>query len=171
MFKNTFKGKKVLLTGNTGFKGSWLTTWLKLCGADVYGYSIGIPTSPSMYLELGLEDRINNKYGDIRSQYEFERFFIDTKPDFVFHLAAQAIVSESYKNPLDTITSNVVGTTNILKTLSKVDFNCIAVLITSDKVYENLEWNWGYRENDVLGDRWQEFADMMTMTCHRSKSE
>jgi CDP-glucose 4,6-dehydratase len=153
MFNNTFKGKKVLVTGHTGFKGSWLTTWLKLCGAEIYGYSKDIPTNPSMFKELGLEDRINNKFADIRNEDEFEKYLMDTKPDFVFHLAAQAIVSESYRNPVDTITTNVVGTTNILKALSKIDFNCVVVLITSDKVYENVEWNWGYRENDVLGGK------------------
>ena len=153
MFGNTFKGKKVLITGNTGFKGSWLTVWLLKMGAEVYGYSNGILTEPSMYKSLRLEQKIHQHWGDIRQREEFAEYINQVKPDFLFHLAAQAIVSTSYKEPFDTITTNVVGTAAVLDAIKDYQETLTAVIITSDKAYDNVEWLWGYRENDRLGGK------------------
>lgn len=154
MFSDIYRNKKIIITGNTGFKGSWLTTWLLSCGAKVYGYSIDVPTNPSMFVELNLQDKIEEqKFADIRDKETFADFVNKIKPDFIFHLAAQAIVSTSYKNPFDTITTNVVGMASVLEVLKSVDWNLTAVLITSDKAYDNVEWIWGYRENDALGGK------------------
>ena len=120
MFKNVFKNKKVLITGHTGFKGSWLSTWLLKLGAEVIGISKDIPTNPSMFDLLNLKDKIKKDYRvDIRDLEIMEEIFFNEKPDFVFHLAAQPIVSVSYKDPIETITSNVMGNTNILELLRK----------------------------------------------------
>lgn len=154
MFCDIYRNKKIIITGNTGFKGSWLSTWLMQCGAKVYGYSIDIPTHPSMYEELNLEQKIEEQiFADIRDKDSFAEFVNRIKPDFIFHLAAQAIVSTSYKNPYDTITTNVVGTASVLDAIKNVDWNLTAVLITSDKAYDNVEWIWGYRENDAMGGK------------------
>lgn len=152
-YNNIYQGKKVLITGNTGFKGSWLTTWLLSLGAEVYGYSDGIPTSPSMFEVLQLENKISQKYADIRDKDSLRRYINEIKPDFIFHLAAQAIVSVSYQYPLDTITTNVVGTANVMESIREIDWDCTCVIITSDKAYDNVEWIWGYRENDSLGGK------------------
>lgn len=154
MFKNVFKNKKVLITGHTGFKGSWLSTWLLKLGAEVIGISKDIPTNPSMFVLLNLKDKIKKDYrADIRNLDIIEEIFLNEKPDFVFHLAAQPIVSVSYKDPIETITSNVMGTTNILEILRKAEHECTAIIITSDKAYDNIEQVWGYRENDALGGK------------------
>lgn len=153
MFNSVFKNKKVLITGNTGFKGSWLSTWLTLCEANVFGYSLNIPTSPSMFEALDLENKINHKFGDIRDKECLEKYINEIKPDFIFHLAAQAIVSTSYANPLDTITTNTIGTAVVLDIVKEIKWDCTVVMITSDKAYENVEWIWGYRENDTMGGK------------------
>lgn len=153
IFGEVYKGKKILLTGHTGFKGSWLTTWLLKLGGEIVGVSHDIPTQPAMFDELGLEGRVKHIRADIRDLAEMKRTMKAERPDFVFHLAAQAIVSISYDDPVDTVTTNVVGTMNILEALRDVDWPCVAVLITSDKCYENVEWVWGYRETDVIGGK------------------
>lgn len=152
-FNNVYRGKKVLITGNTGFKGSWLSAWLLMLGAEVYGYSNSIPTQPSMFEVVGLPDRIHHHYGDIRNKEEMSDYVQAVKPDFIFHLAAQAIVSTSYKEPFDTITTNVVGTASVLEAIRNITWNCTCVLITSDKAYDNVEWIWGYRETDAVGGK------------------
>lgn len=152
-FSNIYRGKRVLITGNTGFKGSWLTTWLLAMGAEVYGYSIGIPTSPSMFETLGLEGKIHQHYGDIRDREDFNRYVQATRPDFLVHLAAQALVLTSYKEPLDTVTTNVVGTAVVCEAIRNITWRCVCILITSDKAYDNVEWIWGYRETDRLGGK------------------
>ena len=152
-FNNIYKNKKVLITGNTGFKGSWLSTWLVMLGAEVYGYSLDVPTEPAMFKVLDLENRIKNKFGDIRDKEAFNEFVRVVKPDFIFHLAAQAIVSISYKKPFDTVTTNVVGTASVLEAIRNINWNCTCVLITSDKAYNNVEWIWGYRETDGMGGK------------------
>lgn len=152
-FNNIYFGKKVLITGSTGFKGSWLSTWLIKLGAKVYGYSIDIPTNPSMFETLKLSEKINNCFADIRNIEMMDKCIQDVKPDFIFHLAAQAIVSRSYKEPFETITTNAIGTASILEAIKKIKWECTCVLITSDKVYDNVEWIWGYRENDTLGGK------------------
>ncbi|MBS1680685.1 MAG: CDP-glucose 4,6-dehydratase [Bacteroidetes bacterium] len=152
-FGNVFANKKVIVTGNTGFKGAWLTVWLLKLGAKVVGISKDVPTSPSMFGVLDLKNKIKHYEKDIRDIETMKKIFDSEKPDFVFHLAAQPIVSESYTNPIETITSNVVGTANILEALRGLKNRCNAVIITSDKCYDNVEWTWGYRENDPLGGK------------------
>ena len=141
------------MTGHTGFKGSWLTSWLLKLGSEVVGISKDIPTQPAMFEELGLKKRIRHVQGDIRDLTALKELMGSVQPDFVFHLAAQAIVSTSYTDPAETITTNVVGTMNVLESLRILDKSCVAVLITSDKCYDNVEWVWGYRENDRLGGK------------------
>jgi CDP-glucose 4,6-dehydratase len=153
MFNNTFKNKKVLITGNTGFKGSWLSAWLLNLGADVYGISNDIPTKPSMFEVLNLKDKVTHYKEDIRNSKAIIDIVKDIKPDFMFHMAAQPIVVTSYKDPVDTISTNVMGTTNILEALRIINHHCIAVIITSDKCYDNVEWVWGYKETDALGGK------------------
>lgn len=153
MFDNVYHGKKVLLTGHTGFKGSWLSTWLLKLGADVVGASKDIPTNPSMFKILNLSDKIKHIVLDISKFENVKKIILDEKPDFVFHLAAQAIVSISYKNPLETISSNVIGTTNILEALRISNHECTAIFITSDKAYDNVEQIQGYKENDQMGGK------------------
>tara|TARA_R110002050_G_scaffold57423_3_gene128988 strand:+ start:127127 stop:128227 length:1101 start_codon:yes stop_codon:yes gene_type:complete len=153
VFNNVYKDKKVLVTGHTGFKGSWLTTWLLHLGANVIGYSKDIPTTPSMFQELQLEDKINHCVADIRDLNAFNNIMASEKPDFVFHLAAQPIVSESYLNPIETISSNVMGTANVLEALKISNHKCVAIIITSDKAYDNVEQIWGYKEDDKMGGK------------------
>lgn len=153
MFENIYRGKKVLITGHTGFKGSWLTTWLLDLGAEICGISKDIPTTPSMFEELQLQDKIEHHIEDIRDLDTIRTIIVDFKPDFLFHLAAQPIVSLSYREPLETISSNVMGTAHLLEILRSLEHNCNAVLITSDKCYENVEWIWGYKETDHVGGR------------------
>lgn len=152
-FDNIYKGKKVLVTGNTGFKGSWLSTWLTMLGADVYGYSIDVPTTPSMFESLDLAEHNHHMFGDIRDREKINGYIQEVRPDFVFHLAAQAIVSTSYAEPFDTITTNVIGTASVLEAIRNITWQCTCVLITSDKAYDNVEWIWGYRETDALGGK------------------
>ncbi|MFB2777580.1 MULTISPECIES: CDP-glucose 4,6-dehydratase [Shewanella] len=153
MFNNIYNGKRVLITGHTGFKGSWLTTWLLQLGANVCGISKDIPTTPSMFEALKLSDKIEHHICDIRELDKTRNIINQFKPDFLFHLAAQPIVSLSYSEPLETISTNVIGTANILEILRNVSFQCTAVIITSDKCYENVEWVWGYKETDPVGGR------------------
>jgi CDP-glucose 4,6-dehydratase len=153
MFNNIYKGKKVLITGNTGFKGSWLTIWLLKLGANVYGIAKDIPTVPSMYNELGIKNKITHYDNDVRDLDSVVRIIKEVKPDFLFHLAAQALVSVSYSDPIETITTNVIGTTNILEALKQSNHHCVGIFITSDKCYDNVEWEWGYKETDALGGK------------------
>jgi CDP-glucose 4,6-dehydratase len=153
VFGNKFLNKKIIVTGNTGFKGAWLTVWLLQLGAKIYGISKDIPTNPSMFESLGLADKIKYFQKDIRDLEVMRQLFNEIQPDFVFHLAAQPIVSSSYLDPIETITSNVVGTANVLEALRGVKNNCNVIIITSDKCYDNVEWTWGYRETDALGGK------------------
>jgi len=153
IFGDVYRNKKVLVTGNTGFKGSWLCSWLISLGADVYGISKDIPSNPSMFLELGLADKMTHYVADVRDFESIEKIVNEVAPDFLFHLAAQAIVSFSYSEPLDTISSNVMGTANILEVLRKYDKNCTGIIITSDKCYDNVEWIYGYKETDAVGGK------------------
>lgn len=153
MFQNIYKNKKVLITGHTGFKGSWLSSWLLKLEAEVYGISIDIPTQPSMFEELKLEEKTTHYIEDVRDLNKMKEIVATVKPDFVFHLAAQAIVSTSYTDPVNTITTNVIGTTNILEALKSSNHKCTAIIITSDKCYDNVEWVWGYKETDAVGGK------------------
>ena len=153
MFGNIYKNKKVLVTGNTGFKGSWLTLWLLKLGARVYGISKDIPTEPSMFEELGLMKKIVHYEKDVRDLESVKNIIEEIKPDFLFHLAAQTVVSVSYSDPIETISTNVMGTTNVLEALKESNHNCVGIIITSDKCYDNVEWVWGYKETDALGGK------------------
>lgn len=153
MFENIYQGKKVLVTGHTGFKGSWLTSWLLKLGANVVGFSKDIPTSPSMFEELRLEDKITHYLEDARDLATVREVIEKEQPEFVFHLAAQPIVSLSYSDPVETISSNVMGTTNVLEALRLSNHECTAVIITSDKAYDNVEQIWGYKEDDQMGGK------------------
>ena len=127
--------------------------WLLMLGADVYGYSNGVPTTPAMFNVLGLGNKIHYHEADICDKDEFDTFVQQVKPDFIFHLAAQAIVSTSYANPFGTVMTNVMGTSSVLNAIRNITWYCTCVLITSDKAYDNVEWLWGYRENDRLGGK------------------
>jgi CDP-glucose 4,6-dehydratase len=153
MFDNIYQGKKVLVTGHTGFKGTWLTTWLLNLGASVIGVSKDVPTQPSMFGILKISDKIQHCIVDVRDFELLSQVVSDEKPDFVFHLAAQAIVSTSYSDPLETVSSNVMGTTNLLEALRISNHQCTAIIITSDKAYDNVEQIWGYKENDPMGGK------------------
>lgn len=152
-FANVYRGKKVLVTGHTGFKGSWLSVWLLSLGAEVVGISCDIPTEPSLFEILGLRNKIKHFEFDLMDKTRVAEVIHAEQPDFIFHLAAQAIVSKSYQNPLRTLESNVMGTAHILDALRSYSKKCAAVMITSDKCYENVEWCWGYKETDHLGGK------------------
>lgn len=150
-FKGFYKDTKVLVTGHTGFKGSWLTTWLVELGARVVGYSLEPPTNPNMFTALKLEKKIRHIIGDVRDLAHLSRVFKDEKPDAVFHLAAQPIVRLSYSDPVTTYDTNVMGTVNVLECIRMHQGVSVCVIVTTDKCYENREWVFGYRENDPLG--------------------
>lgn len=152
-FDGVFAGARVLVTGHTGFKGSWLTCWLEQLGAELCGYSDRVPTQPSVFEAAGIARFIRDERGDVRDRAALARVVAEFRPDFVFHLAAQAIVSTSYADPLGTFETNVMGTASLCDVLREVDWPCVAVIVTSDKAYENVEWEWGYRETDRLGGR------------------
>ena len=151
MNNNCFSNKKVLITGNTGFKGSWLSIWLDLLGAKIYGLALDPPTNPSLFEKANLIDVIENNIIDIKDTDKVINIIKKIEPDYIFHLAAQPIVSLSYLRTVETWKTNVIGTVNILESLRLLNNECISIIITSDKCYENQEWEWGYRENDLLG--------------------
>ena len=148
-----FKGKKVVITGHTGFKGSWLTIWLLHLGAKVIGISKDIPTKPSNFLLNQLKKKINHQIFDINNKKKLQKLINIHKPDFIFHLAAQSLVKKSYSKPSLTFETNSFGTLNLLEVLKdyKAKKICSVVIITSDKSYKNLELNRGYKEDDILG--------------------
>jgi CDP-glucose 4,6-dehydratase len=148
---SVFNGARVLITGHTGFKGTWLSLWLTQLGARVSGVSIGLPTEPSHFEAAGQMERMEDYRLDIRDGSALKALMQDVQPDFVFHLAAQALVRRSYADPTDTWQTNTMGTINVLEALRGIEKPCVAVLITSDKCYDNVEWVWGYRETDALG--------------------
>ena len=145
-----YKGKRVLVTGHTGFKGAWLCRILKLCGAQVCGYALEPPTEPSVFGVVGLEGLMDSHIGDIRNLEELKKIFDLAKPEIVFHLAAQPIVRDSYKDPVYTYETNVMGTVYVLECIRRCESVRSFVNVTTDKVYENKEWEYGYRESDPL---------------------
>ncbi len=152
-FKNTFSGKTVLITGHTGFKGSWLVTWLTMLDAKVIGISNCIPTKPSNFETLSKDLKMIDLKGDITKPTEVKDIIVKYQPDFVFHLAAQALVRPSYESPLETFTTNAIGTAAVLDSMKELKKPVVALMVTSDKVYDNVEWVWGYRETDRLGGK------------------
>ncbi|MBE7414498.1 MAG: CDP-glucose 4,6-dehydratase [Deltaproteobacteria bacterium] len=151
LFKGAYNGKRVLVTGHTGFKGSWLAIWLSSLGARVAGFSSYLPSSPCNFSVTGLERTIDHRWGDVRELPALKAVFEDFRPEVVFHLAAQPIVRRSYSDPKLTFDTNVGGTVNVLECVRTSGSVKAAVIVTSDKCYENTECVWGYRENDRLG--------------------
>ena len=152
LFK-VFKDKKVLITGHTGFKGVWLSMWLVKMGAKVVGVSVDIPTTPSHFDAIDLGKHIDDHRLDIGDAEGLRTIVQEVQPDFVFHLAAQALVRPSYESPLDTLNVNVIGSANVLDALRFLNKKVVAIMITSDKAYDNVEWVWGYRETDRMGGK------------------
>ncbi|WP_222430791.1 CDP-glucose 4,6-dehydratase [Cohnella terricola] len=147
-----WRGKKVFITGHTGFKGSWLSLWLSQKGASVTGYSLTPPTDPSLFNLANVESHIKSSiFGDIRDFAKLNAVITDAQPDIVIHMAAQPLVRESYKSPLETYQVNVLGTANLLEAVRNTSTVRAVVNVTTDKCYQNNEWEWGYRENEPLG--------------------
>lgn len=150
-YLNVFRGKRVLVTGHTGFKGSWLTLLLKLLGADVMGYALPLDYADGHFERLGLASSIRHIAADIRDLDRLQSAFQEFQPEIIFHLAAQALVRQSYLDPKATFDTNVIGAVNLLEAVRICDSVRSLVFVTSDKCYENVEWVWGYRETDSLG--------------------
>lgn len=147
-----WQGKKVLITGCTGFKGSWLTIWLNMLGAEIYGYSLSAPTNPSMWEDMDLESLLEAMYyGDIRDYEKLKKFIIEAQPEIIIHMAAQPLVRYSYTYPRETYEVNVMGTVNLLDVARETGLAKAIVNVTTDKCYENKEWIWAYRENEPMG--------------------
>jgi CDP-glucose 4,6-dehydratase len=153
MFGNVFKNKKVLITGDTGFKGSWLSIWVKYLGADVYGYALPPKTERDNFVITNLENIIHHLDGDIRDFDKLYSYFKEVRPEFAFHLAAQPLVIDSYHDPKYTFETNLNGTVNFFEAVRLTDSVKVAINVTSDKCYQNNEWVWGYRENDPMGGK------------------
>ena len=167
-----YKGKKVLVTGHTGFKGTWLCMMLKRAGAIVTGYSLSPPTTPNLFTICGLEKEINSVIGDIRDKEHLQKVFDETQPEIVFHLAAQPIVRESYKDPVYTYETNVMGTVYLLECVRNTKSVVSVLNVTTDKVYYNNEWEWGYRETDPLDgyDPYSNSKSCSELVTHSYKS-
>lgn len=148
-----WQGKSVLVTGHTGFKGGWLSLWLQQLGAHTHGYSLPASKQPSLFIEARVGDGMTHVEGDIRDLTHLKSCMETAQPEIVFHLAAQALVKQSYLDPVETMTSNVLGTVNVLEAVRGTPSVKAVVVITSDKCYENREWHWPYRENEALGGR------------------
>lgn len=151
LFNGIYKDRKVLITGHTGFKGSWLCLLLHKLGADVYGYALDPPTTPSLFNEAKLGELITSFIGDIRDYDNLLKVIQQIQPEIVLHMAAQPLVRESYKNPRETYEVNVMGTVNLLDAIRQTSSVKAVVNVTTDKCYENREWHWGYRENEPMG--------------------
>lgn len=148
-----FEGKRVFLTGHTGFKGSWLALWLHSLGAEVTGYALDPPTNPNHFTVAGIESVLEKHHvADIRDEQELNTAMRDARPDLVMHLAAQTVVRTGYEIPRETFDINVMGTIGVLDAIRTLDKPCAALMVTSDKCYENVEQVWGYREEDALGE-------------------
>jgi CDP-glucose 4,6-dehydratase len=146
-----WKSKRVLITGHTGFKGAWLSWWLCKMGAEVTGVALEPATSPSLFSELTLQTRLHHHVGDIRDEAVLAKLVRKTQPEIVFHLAAQALVRDSYARAIETFSANVMGTAHLLDALRAANDCVAAIMVTTDKVYRNNEWAWPYREQDRLG--------------------
>ena len=148
---NFWKGKKVFITGHTGFKGSWLSIWLHILGAKVFGISNSIPTIPSNFNACKLENKLIDYRANICNLKDIKEIINEIKPDFIFHLAAQSLVKAAYEDPLSTWQTNTLGTVTVLESLKSISNECISIFITSDKCYKNVEQKKGYKESDILG--------------------
>ncbi|HEY8507284.1 MAG TPA: CDP-glucose 4,6-dehydratase [Steroidobacteraceae bacterium] len=146
-----WQGRKVLVTGHTGFKGAWLTLWLQRLGAEVTGYALEPPSRPSLFEAARVAEGIRDHRADVRDLESLTRVMAESGAEIVFHLAAQALVRESYRAPVDTFAINVMGTINVLEAVRRATTPRVVIVVTSDKCYENREWHWGYREIDAVG--------------------
>lgn len=151
LFGNLFKDKKVFITGDTGFKGSWLCIWLNALGAEVYGYSLPPKTKRDNFIKSNVAEIIHHVDGDVRDGAKFKKILAEAKPDIALHLAAQSLVLPSYAAPAETFETNIIGTVNFFEAVRQTPSVKVAVNITSDKCYQNNEWIWGYRESDPMG--------------------
>jgi CDP-glucose 4,6-dehydratase len=146
-----WKGKKVFITGHTGFKGSWLSIFLSYLGADVFGYALNPPTEPSLCKLCNIDGIVHSTIADIRDLSQLKVSLVEVNPEIVIHMAAQPIVRLSYQNPVETYSVNVMGTVNLLEAVRQVKSVRVILNVTTDKCYENKEWHWGYRENESMG--------------------
>jgi CDP-glucose 4,6-dehydratase len=154
MLNRTFwKGRKVLITGHTGFKGSWLCLWLESFGAKVAGYALAPPTQPSLFEQANIAASTPSMLADVRDLPRLVKVLSDTRPDVILHMAAQSVVRRGYEDPVETYSSNVMGTVHVLEAVRQLRLRCAVVNVTSDKCYENREWIWSYRENEPMGGR------------------
>src|ERR1043166_56131 len=176
MFKGFYSGKRVLLTGHTGFKGAWLSLWLKKLGAKVWGVSLPPPTHPNLHETIQAGTFDGEIECDIRDLGAVARAVKSVQPEILFNLPAQPIVRRPYPEPLETFQTNAVGTTHVLESVRTTGFNCVLVIITSDKCYENREWEFAYRENDPLGGHdiysmSKEATELVARAWNKSRSE
>ena len=146
-----WRGRRVLLTGHTGFKGSWLSLWLNKLGANVTGYALGPPTTPSLFQQANVAHAVRSICADIRDFQRLKAALAQSVPDVVIHMAAQSVVRRSYIDPIETYSTNVMGTVHLLEAVRQLKAPCVVVNVTSDKCYSNKEWVWGYRENEPMG--------------------
>jgi len=151
--RSFWKGRNVLVTGHTGFKGSWLSLWLELLGAEVTGYALTSPTQPSLFEQAKVASSLRSICADIRDFPRLTAVLAECRPDVIIHMAAQSVVRRGYEDPIETYSSNVMGTVYLLEALRQLKLRCTVVNVTSDKCYENREWIWGYRENEPMGGR------------------
>jgi CDP-glucose 4,6-dehydratase len=151
MFAEVFRKKNVWLSGHTGFKGAWLAQWLLELGAEVHGFALEPETEPALFDQLELGKRLHHQIADVRDTDAVQKSIRTAQPDFIFHLAAQPLVRLSYEQPVETYATNVMGTIHVMEALRELKKKCVAILITTDKCYENREWLYGYREDDPLG--------------------
>ena len=151
--RSFWKGRQVLLTGHTGFKGSWLSLWLEALGAKVTGYALDPPTQPNLFEQAGVRSSIRSVCADIRDFPRLKVVVAECRPDVIIHMAAQSVVRRGYEDPIETYSSNVMGTVHIFEALRQLKQPCAVVNVTSDKCYRNREWVWGYRENEPMGGR------------------
>ena len=149
--KKFWRGKKVFITGHTGFKGSWLSLWLQTLGAEVIGYSLKPPTEPSLFALARVEQGMISIDGDILNSKNLQECLAEHQPEIVIHMAAQSLVRASYQFPIETLSTNIMGTANVLEAVRHTDSVRVVVNVTSDKCYENREWSWGYRETEPMG--------------------
>jgi CDP-glucose 4,6-dehydratase len=150
-FADAYRNKRVFLTGHTGFKGSWLAEWLLALGANVTGFSLPPPTQPALFNQLALEGRLEHLTGDVLDLRQLCAAFEATRPDFVFHLAAQPLVLRSYREPVETFSTNIIGTVNLLEAARRADYRCSIVAVTTDKCYENAGGSHHFSESDPMG--------------------
>lgn len=148
-----WKRRRVFLTGHTGFKGSWLCLWLRMLGAEVTGYALEPPTEPNLFGQAKIDSLVRSIRGDIRDAAGLQRAIAECRPEVIIHMAAQTVVRRGYDDPVETYSSNVMGTVHLFEAVRQLKMACVIVNVTSDKCYDNREWIWGYRESDVIGGR------------------